>query len=198
MNSLDELRMFKQFIHAAEHVWTQIATSPRGKPVYTVNGVDFTPLPERYNSKRKISRIFRRYWGRQLSETLIRNLNLRLVKGKLCIPYGEIPVFPTNVQTLQLKLKQPNQKVVSAVLAGGNRKVRVEYRFIRAGATAPYMIMKRSGKEYDRRYRPPAATNTNAKAKPPAKPLVNPTAAPKSKSKSKSKSNGRQKLLKTP
>jgi hypothetical protein len=60
------------------------------------------------------------------------------------------------------------------------------------------MIMKRSGKEYDRRYRPPAATSTNAKAKakakPPAKPLVNPTAAPKSKS----KSNGRQKLLKTP
>lgn len=182
VNSLDELRLFKQFIQAAERVWIQIAASPRGKPVYTINGADYTPLPERYNSRRKISRIFRRYWGRQLSETMIRNMNLRLVKGKLCIPYGETPLFPAVVQSLQLKLNRPNQKVVSAVLVGGNRKMRVEYRLIRAGAAAPYTIMKRSGKEHDRRYRPQAAANAKAKTKSAPKP----------------KSNGRKKLLKTP
>ncbi|KQL49064.1 hypothetical protein AN963_04615 [Brevibacillus choshinensis] len=194
---MDELRMFKQFIHAAELVWTQIATSPRGKPVYTINNVDFTPLPERYNSKRKISRIFRRYWGRQLSETMIRNLNLRLVKGKLCVPYGEIPPFPTVVQSLQLKLNRPNQKVVSVVLSGANKKVRVDYRLIRVGATAPYTIMKRSGKEYDRRYRPPVASSAaKAKAKPAPKPAPKPASKPVAKP--KPMSNGRKKLLKTP
>lgn len=188
---MDDLRMLKQFIHAAEQVWNQIATSPRGKPVYTVGGGDYTPLPERYNSKRKISRIFRRYWGRQLSEALIRNLNLRLVKGKLCIPYGDLPSPPATVQALQLRLNQPNQKVVCATLSGGSKKVRVDYRLIRAGATAPYMIMKRSGKEADRRFRPPAA---GAKAKAKAAPKTK----PKSKAKPKQKSNGRRKLLKTP
>lgn len=187
---MDEWRMFKQFIHSAERVWTQIAASPRGKPVYTVGGLDYTPLPEKYNTKRKISRIFRRYWGRQLSETMIRNLNLRLVKGKLCVPYKEIPSFPTIVQSLQVKANSPNQKVVSAVLMGGSKKVRVEYRFIRAGATAPYTIMKRSARENDPRYRLPGAAKTKAKAKP--------TAQAKPKAKPKQQSNGRKKLLKTP
>lgn len=186
VNPLDELRMLKQFIHAAEQVWNQIASSPRGKPVYTVGGVDYTPLPDRYNSKRKISRIFRRYWGRQLSEALIRNLNLRLIKGKLCIPYRNLPPLSTTVQTVQLKWNQPNQKVVTATLIGGNKKVRVDYRLIRAGATAPYMIMKRSGKETDRRFRPPATAAARAKT------------APKPRQKPKPKSNGRKKLLATP
>ncbi|QRG69677.1 hypothetical protein JNE38_11465 [Brevibacillus choshinensis] len=188
---MDELRMFKQFIHAAEQVWTQIATSPRGKPVYTIDRVDYAPLPERYNSKRKISRIFRRYWGRQLTETMIRNLKLRLIKGKLCVPYGAIPPLPTTIQSLQLKMNRPNQKVVSAVLYGASKKVRVDYRLIRVGAAAPYTIMKRSGKEFDQRYRQPAkATGPQAKPKP--------TPTQKTPGKPKHKSNGRKKLLKTP
>jgi hypothetical protein len=177
---LDDLRVFKRFIDQAERVWTQIATSPLGKVVFTVNGVDFTPLPERYNTKRKISRIFRRYWGKSLTETMIRNLNLRLLKGKLCVPHGVIPPFPTTVQSVLVKSNRPNQKVVSAILTGGNKKVRVDYRFVRAGASASFTIMKRSGREFDLRYRPPASAQTKAKSKQKPKP------------------KGKKKLLKTP
>ncbi|MGG1660311.1 DL-endopeptidase inhibitor IseA family protein [Brevibacillus sp. NRS-1366] len=183
---MDELRMFKQFLSAAEHVWTQIAASPRGKSVYTVNGVDYTPLPEKYNTKRKISRIFRRYWGKQLTEAMIRNLNLRQLKGKLCVPYGVIPPFPTTVQSVQVKASRPNQRVVSAILVGKEKKVRVDYRLIKTGNASSFTIMKRSGRQFDPRYRPPAA------AKP--EPLMH----PKAKAKPNAKRKGKNKLLRTP
>jgi len=180
--------MFKQFLSSAEHVWTQIAASPSGKSVYTVNGVDYSPLPERYNSKRKISRIFRRYWGKQLTDAMIRNLNLRLLKGKLCVPYGVIPPFPTTVQSLQVKASHPNQRVVSAILVGKEKKVRVDYRLIKTGNASSFTIMKRSGRQLDPRYRPPVA------AQP--KPLIHPKAKPQAKPHAKPR--GKNKLLRTP
>ncbi|MFS0554255.1 hypothetical protein [Brevibacillus sp. 179-C9.3 HS] len=165
MKSLDELQRLKQFIASAEHVWTQIANSPRGKPVYTVNGVDYTPLPEKYNSKRKISRIFRRYWGKQLTEVMIRNLNLRMLKGKLCVPYREIPTFPTTVQSLQIKVNRPDHRTVAAILSGGGKKTRVDYRLIRVGETKTFTIMKRSGDQFDLRYQPIVTIPLNPKSK---------------------------------
>ncbi len=209
VKTLDELRMFKQFISSAEQVWTQIATSPRGKVVYTVNGVDYTPLPDKYNTKRKISRIFRRYWGKQLTETMIRNLQLRLLKGKLCIPCGTIPSVPCAVQSLQVKANLPNQRTIAATLVGGEKKTKVDYRLIRSGETQSFTIMKRSGRELDVRYRPPVAPAAAPKAvakpvaKPAAKkaapkPLLNPAVKPEASSKRKSKGKGKQKLLKTP
>lgn len=164
---MDQLRLFRHFIEQAEQVWTQIAASPRGKPVYTVNGGDYTPLPERYNTKRKISRIFRRYWGIKLSESMIRNLQLRLVKGKWCVPYRAIPPLPMKVHSLRWKINRPNQKVISAILVGGNKKVRVDYRLIRSGTSTSFSIMKRSGREHDLRYRPLA--RPKAKSKPIAR-----------------------------
>lgn len=174
---MDELQRLKQFLTSAEHVWTQIANSPKGKPVYTVNGVDYTPLPEKYNTKRKISRIFRRYWGKQLTETMIRNLHLRLLKGKLCVPYREVPTFPTTVLSLQLKVNQQNHRTVAAVLSGGGKKTSVDYRLIRVGATKTFTIMKRSGDQLDLRYQPVVTIPLNPKAKP----------APRSKQKKKTK-----------
>ncbi|MGF9800144.1 DL-endopeptidase inhibitor IseA family protein [Brevibacillus agri] len=197
MKSLDEWRMFKQFISSAEQVWTQIATSPRGKVVYTVNGVDYTPLPDKYNTKRKISRIFRRYWGKQLTEAMIRNLRLRMLKGKLCIPYGAVPPFPNTVQSVQVKANCPNQRVVAAIFVGGEKKTRVDYRLIRAGETDAFTIMKRSGREGDVRYRPPAAA-LKATPKPAPKPVLHPAAKPEAKQAKKKKSKGKKKLLKTP
>lgn len=209
VKSLDEWRMFKQFISSAEQVWTQIATSPRGKVVYTVNGVDYTPLPDKYNTKRKISRIFRRYWGKQLTEAMIRNLRLRMLKGKLCIPYGAVPPFPNTVQSVQVKANCPNQRVVAAILVGGEKKTRVDYRLIRAGETDAFTIMKRSGREGDVRYRPPAAAlkatpkpapkpAVKSVAKPGPKPVLHPAAKPEAKQAKKKKSKGKKKLLKTP
>ncbi|RNB86441.1 hypothetical protein [Brevibacillus panacihumi] len=160
---MDQLRQFKQFIDQAEQVWTQIAASPRGKPVYTVNGVDYTPLPERYGSKRKISRIFRRYWGIKLTERMIRNLRLRLVKGKLCVPYRVYPPLPMKVESLKWRKNGPNQKVISAVLSGGSKNVRVDYRFIRSGNTVSFTIMKRSNCEYDLRYRAEGASTAHTR-----------------------------------
>ncbi|WP_289139231.1 DL-endopeptidase inhibitor IseA family protein [uncultured Brevibacillus sp.] len=183
---MDELRMFKQFISSAEHVWTQIASSPIGKTVYTVNGVDYTPLPEKYNSKRKISRIFRRYWGKQLTEAMIRNLQLRSLKGKLCVPSGVIPPFPTTVQSVQVRASLPNQRVVQAILIGKGKRITVDYRLIKTGNATSFTIMKRSGRQLDQRYRP---------ARPVAaapKPFINPKAAPHAKPR------GKKKLLKTP
>ncbi len=194
---MDEWRMFKQFISSAEQVWTQIATSPLGKVVYTVNGVDYTPLPDKYNTKRKISRIFRRYWGKQLTEAMIRNLRLRMLKGKLCIPYGAVPPFPNTVQSVQVKANCPNQRVVAAILVGGEKKTRVDYRLIRAGETDAFTIMKRSGREGDVRYRPPAAA-LKATPKPAPKPVLHPAAKPEAKQAKKKKSKGKKKLLKTP
>ncbi|MGN7468696.1 DL-endopeptidase inhibitor IseA family protein [Brevibacillus sp. SAFN-007a] len=205
MKFLDEWRMFKQLISSAEQVWTQIATSPRGKVVYTVNGVDYTPLPDQYNTKRKISRIFRRYWGKQLTETMIRNLQLRTLKGKLCIPYGRVPTFPCIVQSIQVKANRPNQRVVAAILVGGEQKTRVDYRLIRAGETDAFTIMKRSGREGDVRYRPlAAAVQTLPKPaakpvpKPMPKPILHPAAKPEARSTKKTKGKGKKKLLKTP
>ncbi|TKI56109.1 hypothetical protein E8L90_11885 [Brevibacillus antibioticus] len=166
MKSLDELQRLKQFITSAEHVWTQIANSPRGKPVYTVNGVDYTPLPEKYNTKRKISRIFRRYWGKQLTEVMIRNLHLRILKGKLCIPYRDIPPFPATVLSLQIKVNLPNHRTVAAILGGGGKKTQVDYRLIRIGATKTFTIMKRSGEQFDLRYQSLATFPLNPKAQP--------------------------------
>lgn len=179
---MDQLRQFRHFIEQAEQVWTQIASSPRGKPVYTVNGVDYTPLPERYNSKRKISRIFRRYWGIKLTDRMIRNLHLRLIKGKLCVPYRAYPPLPMKVQSLHWKANRPNQKVVTAILSGGSKNMRIEYRLIRSGQTVAFTIMKRTGCDYDLRYRPQAQV----------------TARQPSKRKSKPFQNGRNKLLKPP
>ncbi len=178
--------MFKQFISSAEHVWTQIASSPTGKSVYTVNGVDYTPLPEKYNSKRKISRIFRRYWGKQLTDAMMRNLQLRILKGKLCIPYGGIPPFPTTVQSLQVRAIQPNQRVVQAILVGKGKKITVDYRLIKTGNSTSFTIMKRSGRQLDQRFRPA----TPVAAQP--KPYIHPKAAPQAKPR------GRKKLLNTP
>ena len=161
---MDQLRLFRNLIEQAEQVWTQIAKSPRGKPVYTVNGVDYAPLPERYNTRRKISRIFRRYWGAKLSEAMIRNLQLRLVKGKWCVPYRLIPPLPMKVHSLRWKRNTPNQKVLAAILTGGNKKVTVDYRLVRSGTSAAFQIVKRSGRERDLRYRPPGTTRPKAKA----------------------------------
>jgi hypothetical protein len=163
---VDQLRLFRNFIEQAEQVWTKVAHSPRGKPVYTVNGVDYTPLPPQYNTKRKISRFFRRYWGRNLAQAMIRNLQLRLVKGKWCIPYRVIPPLPMKVHSLRWKRNTPNQKLLAAILIGGNKKVPVDYRLVRSGATASFQIVKRSGRERDLRYRPSKA------ARPKAKPRV--------------------------
>ena len=162
---MDQLRLFKQFIEQAEQVWTQIAKSTRGKPIYTVNGVDYTPLPERYNTKRKISRIFRRYWGIKLTEAMIRNLQLRQLKGKWCIPYRTIPPLPMKVHSLRWKINRPNQKVISAILVGGNKKVRVDYRLIRSSPSASFSIMKRTGREQDIRYRSPRTARPSAMRK---------------------------------
>ncbi|MGZ0052973.1 hypothetical protein [Brevibacillus gelatini] len=202
---MDESRLFKQFISSAEQVWTQIAASPRGKVVYTVNGVDYTPLPDKYNTKRKISRIFRRYWGKQLTETMIRNLGLRVLKGKLCIPYRPIPPLPCIVQSIQVKGNRPNQRLVAAILVGGEKKTRVDYRLIRAGDTDSFTIMKRSGREGDIRYRPsveaPKAVSmlaTNSAGKPVPKPMLHPAAKPGPKQARKPKRKGKKRLLKTP
>lgn len=162
--------------------WISCAASHRGKPVYTVNGFDYTPLPERYNSKRKISRIFRRYWGIKLTDRMIRNLHLRLIKGKLCVPYRAYPPLPMKVQSLQWKANRLNQKVITVILSGGSKNMRIDYRLIRSGQTAAFTIMKRSGCDYDLRYRPQAQA----------------TARQLSKRKPKNFQNSRNKLLKPP
>ncbi|MBR8660348.1 hypothetical protein IRT44_13075 [Anoxybacillus sediminis] len=181
-------------IEQAEQVWSRVMSSPRRKVIYTVNGVDYTPLPDRFNTRRKIARYFRRYWGKRLTRVMVCNLNLRLVKGKLCVPAGDVPLFPTMVQSLRIVRNRPNQKVVRAVLTGGATRVCIDYRFVRTGPSSPFSIAKRTARQFDIRYRSCSAKPAAA-AEPFIIPAAKPTAQPAAKRNAVRK---KRKLLKTP
>lgn len=195
---MDHERFFRHMIEQAEQVWSRVVSSPRRKVVYTVNGVDYTPLPDRFNTRRKIARYFRRFWGKRLTRVMVCNLNLRVVKGKLCVPAGDVPPLPTMVQSLRIVRNRPNQKVIRAVLTGGATRVRIDYRLVRTWPSSPFSIAKRTAREFDIRYRScPAKPAAAAKPtiRPAAKPTINPAAKLAAKPTAVRK---KRKLLKTP
>lgn len=98
------------------------------------------------------------------------------------MPYRIYPPLPMKVVSLKWKKNSLNQKVISAVLSGGSKNVRVDYRFIRSGNTVSFTIMKRSNCEYDLRYRAQGAS----------------TAHTLNQQKKKKNQKGRNNLLKPP
>ncbi len=139
---------YKHFINNAEKVWLNVASSRRVGKVISTRSYDYQALPERFNSRCKIYRYFRKYWSHNFPKIMMKNLQLTSFNGRLCAPVGDPPPLPVNVISIQV-----NNKVIRAVLYGdpeGNTTI--IYKIIRNPLTRKYTITNRTGTKNDLRY----------------------------------------------
>ena len=75
----------KKFITTAESQWFHVFYSGKKTRYRSADGAPLELLPPRFNSRRKIYRFFRMFWGKHLATQMLRNLPFKHRCGRLYV-----------------------------------------------------------------------------------------------------------------
>lgn len=140
----------RKFLNSAEKAWLNVVDSAWP---YRGNLDEYTLLPLRYNSRKKILNYFRRQWGVALSNTMICNLRLRTYKKRLYLPQGDPPPVALIVKSVIVSQRCLNKLVVHATVVGDPSGPKRIIYFIRKRDSGRWEITGRTKKNNDVRYK---------------------------------------------
>ena len=145
----------KRFITTAEGQWLHVFYSGRKTRYRTAEGTPLELLPTRFNSREKIYRFFRLFWGKRLAEQMIGNLPLSRRCGCLYVIAYDAGPMSVVVRVVRVMCRSKQALAVLTKLSGGPEgRVGVIHVLARR-KPGGYTIVKRHGPSYDFRYYKP-------------------------------------------
>lgn len=146
-NKMDVVLFLKQAEHQLENIYYAAADHAKGKSVYE-DGLVFRELPERFDSKEKITGYFSKFWSRPLAEAMYDNMSTKLVKEKVyvSIPRVDYPVLiSVRNTTVQKGNGEINVSVDDATDSSFASDRTLRYRLVRDQKTKRFEIKSRMG-----------------------------------------------------
>lgn len=155
----------KKFITTAEGQWLHVLYSGRKTRCRSADSAPLELLPPRFNSRRKIYRFFRLFWGRRLATQMLRNLPLKTHCGQLYVIAYDAGPMSVVVKAVRVLCRAKQTLLVLTKLVGGPEGgVYVVHNLIKR-RMGSYIIARRIGPPYDFRYYKPETHRTKIVSK---------------------------------
>lgn len=142
----------KKFIRKAEGQWFHVFYAGKQTRYRTAYGTPLELLPPRFNSRKKIYRFFRQFWGNRLAMQMLRNLPLTNRCRRLYVTAYDAGPMSVVVRAVRVMRRRKNTIRVQTKLTGGPEgKVYVVHVLARC-KMGGNKIVERNGPPYDFRY----------------------------------------------
>lgn len=142
----------KKFIKTAEGQWFHVFYAGKKTRYRTAYGTPLELLPPCFNSRRKIYRFFKRFWGNRLATQMLRNLPLTNRCRRLyVIAYDAGPMSVVVRAVRVMRHSKQTLTVLTKLTGGPEGRVCIVHVLARRKLDG-YAIVKRHGPSYDFRY----------------------------------------------